>query len=164
MMKRKINDTQDLMIDENKMVDIISLYLDEQGFDIIGKCNTKQKGTDIEAQKQNIKLLLEVKGETSSMDSSKKGTPFKSSQILTRVGKAVVKVMELRDEYKVNNNTHDTIVGIALPSNKEYNKRISRIKSSLDELKIIVIWYDGEIVEVEGCKELVEKIKLSSVE
>ena len=157
-MKRKVYDTKDLMIDENKMVDIISLYLEEQGFDIIGKCNTKQKGTDIEAQKQNIKLLLEVKGETSSMDSSKKGIPFSSSQILTRVSKAIVKVMELRDEYKSNNNNFDTIFGIVLPSNKEYNRRISKIKSSLDELEIIVIWYDGEIVEVEGCNELIKKI------
>ncbi|NRZ29578.1 Holliday junction resolvase [Clostridium beijerinckii] len=56
---------------ENEVINKAIEKLESIGFNIISQCNTKQQGIDIEAEKNGIKLLIEAKGATSSMEGSK---------------------------------------------------------------------------------------------
>lgn len=84
---------------EDSVIQSFCLYLELEGWTIQTKCLGRDHGTDIVAHKGNNSLLVEAKGG--------KGNPqngpvvrakFDSGQIKDHLGKAIVKVLELKNE------------------------------------------------------------------
>jgi hypothetical protein len=134
------------MITENDVVEKTVQFLQGQNFHIINQCNTYQKGIDIEAYRGEITILIEAKGGTTSKDTSKKGQPFDRNQVKTHVSVALLKIMQLKEEYMSKPNI---IFGIALPYEKNHIEIVGSIQSSLKELKIIIFWCDETSVHID---------------
>lgn len=133
-----------IMLTENNIVDMVSLKLEELNFEIISSCYTDEKGIDIVAKKNYIKLLIEAKGGTTSIQSINQGKPFNRNQAKTHISVAIFKILQLKEE-----NTND-IVGIALPYERHHYEFIESIKSSLQKLEVIVFWCDTDNVKMEN--------------
>ncbi|MHC1748784.1 MAG: hypothetical protein AB9856_10595 [Cellulosilyticaceae bacterium] len=88
--------------------------------------------------------MIEAKGGTTSKDTSRKGKPFNSGQVKDHIAVAVLKVMQLKQEYK------EATVGIALPNDRRHRKLIDAIRQSLEVFKIEIIWSDGKEVIIES--------------
>jgi hypothetical protein len=142
---------------ENEVIDAAILKLESIGFNIESKCNTKQHGTDIVAVRNGVRLLIEAKGATSSMEGSKRsGKPFTRNQVHTHISVAIYKVMSLMSENKNHNDL--TLVGICLPFEKNHIEFINNIKYSLDKLNIIILWVKENDVLIEVNNEDVKHI------
>ena len=84
---------------EDSVIQSFCRYLEVEGWTIHTRCLGRDHGTDITAQKGSVTLLVEAKGG--------KGNPkngpvvrekFDSGQIKDHLGKAIVKVLELKDK------------------------------------------------------------------
>lgn len=135
---------ESLMITENEVVDSVVNKLKEMGFKIISQSKASQKGIDIYAKNDEIEIMIEAKGGTTSKNTSKKGEPFDSSQVKNHISVAILKAMQLKQE----NNL--AIIGIALPNDKKHRKVIDTIRKSLQLLDIYLIWSDGKEVLIES--------------
>jgi Holliday junction resolvase-like predicted endonuclease len=72
-------------------------YLKSDGWTIVSHCLGRQRGTDIVASKGNQKLLVEAKGARGNQaDKNVVRRIFDSGQVKDHLGKAIVKVLELR--------------------------------------------------------------------
>lgn len=76
-------------------------YLKSQGWTVDSYCLGKQRGTDIVASKDEKRLLVEAKGARGNQtDKNVVRSIFDSWQIRDHLGKAIVKVLELRLKHK----------------------------------------------------------------
>ena len=132
------------MITENDIVDIVISRLLELDFKIISSCDTSTKGIDIVAEKDNRKILIEAKGGTTSKESAKEGKPFDRNQAKTHISVAIFKLLQLKEENK------DALLAMALPYEKHHFEFISSIKTSIKELKIIILWCSKEGIKIQG--------------
>jgi Holliday junction resolvase-like predicted endonuclease len=137
------------MLLESDVIDAVCSYLESQGYQILQKLSTGQKGDDIIAMKKAAPrhtLFAEAKGGTSSSrKSARYGKPFSSSQIRVHVAEAFYKAAEV-----LSRDTEDIAVraAIALPDTKLYRKYAEIIKPVLMELGIAVLWVDESTVLV----------------
>lgn len=101
------------MITENDVVEAVSSYLIENGYEIKQKLSTLQTGIDIVATNPDgIDCYIEAKGATSSKsESSRYGKEFNQSQVKTHIGMALVAAFKLINEFPMAE------VIIALPDN-----------------------------------------------
>lgn len=133
-----------LMITENEVVDMVISKLQELDFKIISSCDTRTKGIDIVAEKNNRKILIEAKGGTTSKKSTKEGRPFDRNQAKTHISVAIFKLLQLKEQNK------DALLAMALPYEKDHFEFISSIKTSIDELEIIIFWCDKERIKIQA--------------
>lgn len=120
---------------EDETVELLIKYLERDSYKIISYCTGHQRGTDIIAEKNNKKLLIEVKGAKANHNSIIKKRPFfNSGQIKDHFGKAIVKVLELKSD---NENCD---VAIAHPDDELIKKHLDKSIKHLKKLDIIHFW------------------------
>ncbi len=130
------------MLTENEIIDFVADYLRSDGYTIIRKATTNQKGIDIIASKNNRKLFVEAKGATSSKPHTRNyGKPFSNSQVSTHISMATLYAMiELNKDSEID-------FAFALPHNDDHTRMITRILPSLKKLDITVYFVseNGEV-------------------
>jgi hypothetical protein len=134
------------MLDEHQVASAVCRYLQECGYSIEQQLTTKQKGVDIVATVNSSadRILVEVKGGTSSHEGSKRsGHAFSSSQIENRVGKALLKGMRL----SCGEKKPEEIIALAVPSMPAYQRLLGDIRPMLESLGWPVFWVleDGSV-------------------
>lgn len=120
------------MLTENDVIKYVAEELKKTGYNNIETVDTFQKGYDIIAEKNGIKLFIEAKGQTSSKHSDRGGKEFTHAQKKNHVAMAVYKTMQTIE------NNKGCEVGIAFPGDIAHMRIIERIRPSLDKLKINV--------------------------
>lgn len=144
---------------ENDVIDKTVVKLKSIGFNILSTCNTKEHGTDIVAEKNGFRLLIEAKGATSALEGSKRnGKPFNRNQAHNHISVAIYKVMNLRSEFKDNNFI---LVGICLPFEKNHREFIERVRYPLERLNVIVLWVKENDILIETKNEEISKLFLN---
>lgn len=138
---------ESLMITENEVIDSVSSRLEKMGYEIKNKCNTSERGIDIYAVKNEVELLIEAKGGTTSKNTSRKGKPFNSSQVKDHVAMAILKAMQLKQKHPKSK------ICIALPCDEKHKRMIDTVRLSLESLDVVVIWSDGKEVTVDQNKD-----------
>lgn len=90
------------MQDENTVVRRACFYFRKKGYVVVSKCNTKQHGIDIVVKDFITKQIIyvEAKGQTSSMDSVRKGMEFLPGQTLSNWAKSDLKICQLYSIYQ----------------------------------------------------------------
>ena len=134
---------ESLMTTENEVIDSISSKLEEMGYEIKSKCSTSERGIDLHAIKNEVELLIEAKGGTTSKDTSRKGKPFNCSQVKDHVAMAILKAMQLKQKHPKSK------ICIALPSDEKHKRVIETVMLSLKSLDVTVIWSDGQDVTID---------------
>ena len=127
--------------DENAVIHAMCEALVASGYMIKQQLSTIDKGIDIIAAhpQTGIKILVEAKGGTSSMQNSKRyGKPYTQSQVFDRVAKGIFTCLQLRTE---NSDKKSVRVILAIPDEPNFFKKyISTVASSLDSAGI-EIWF-----------------------
>ena len=130
------------MLTENDIIDRLSKHLEKEGYEIIKKSTTSQKGIDLIAEKNGKNLLIEAKGQTSSKPTSARyGLPFSRAQVKSHVATAILSTMKNLDTSK--------FVAIALPDTDIHRSFVTKVKSSLFKLGIKVFWVSQHQIRVE---------------
>jgi len=120
---------------EDEVVKLLSEQLQKAGWTIIKQCFGQTRGNDIEAIKDKEKLIIEAKGAKSNEYSpTKKRDYFKSGQIKSHFGRAIVKIMS-----EIEKNP-EFIYGIAHPDDPLIRKTIGKIIPQLEGLNIKHYW------------------------
>lgn len=126
------------MLNENDIVKLLSDYLDRTGYKVTQSLDTNSKGIDIIAVnlKNNERLFIEVKGETSSKETTNRfGKPFTPNQITNHVARAILATFKVLASKPAGNKTK---VAIAFPLTAGHQKEIEKIKTVLNEIDIKV--------------------------
>ena len=123
------------MITENEVVERVTSYLRDNGYEVSQSLGTYEKGVDIVAEKDGFTLYVEAKGATSSKEgSSRFGKGFDKNQVKTHVAMAILASM------KILSSKPDAKAGIALPDNTDHRELIEETKPSLEKLGLIIFW------------------------
>lgn len=133
------------MLTENDVVDAMCRYLETQGYSILERRTTKEKGIDVVAlnPKNSCRLLVEAKGATSADSNSKNyGAHFSSQQIRTHTSRAIATATELSSQHP------DDQIGIALPASDGHIKSVTKSKAVLQRLGIAVYLVKENFVKV----------------
>ena len=84
---------------EDETVELLMDFLKSDGYNILDYCKGHTRGIDIISEKNNRKLLIEVKGARANHNSKiKKRLYFDSGQIKDHFGKAIVKSLEMKTD------------------------------------------------------------------
>ena len=129
------------MLLENHIVESVSQYLKNNGFELKQQLLSTEKGDDIIAvhNKTKTNIFIEAKGETSAVVTSKRyGKPFSKSQVKDHVANAFYRAAKMLDE-----NGDSCLVGIALPQNSDHQDVVHAIQKSLKKMKIEVFWVNS---------------------
>ena len=127
---------------EDETIQILMKYLQSENWTIESYCLGQQRGYDIVANRNNEKLIIEVKGAKANDKSpTKKRESFDSGQLKTHLGKAVIK------SFETQNNYPNAKVAIAHPDNSYIRKTIGNIIKNINKAGIIHFWVnsDGKI-------------------
>jgi Holliday junction resolvase-like predicted endonuclease len=139
---------------ENDVVGAACKYLESDGYEVLERCHTTQRGDDIVAARQGKRLAIEAKGATSaSSRSARYGQQFNSTQIKVHVAEAVFRSLQVLSRSPGEITTR---AGIALPTTKSHRKQIASIAATQGQLRITLFWVDAD-GEVE--RETYEKNK-----
>lgn len=125
-----------LMLYEDDVVDAVCAYLERNRYRIVSRCNSKQRGTDIEAQHLSSKSMLrvEAKGETSKESGSKRyGKPFNNGQVVSHVSRAFYAAAAMLD-------SSGGRVAMAFPDTPLHRRHVGRINGAIRSLGIAVFW------------------------
>lgn len=135
------------MLTENEIVEKVTEFLEMKGYRITQSLTTNQQGIDIIAETESETLYIEAKGETSSVETSKRfGLPFNRNQIKSHISVALLATMKVISSLPSGNKTK---VGIALPDTKEQRIVINKIIPALKKLDIRIYWVSRTNVTVE---------------
>jgi Holliday junction resolvase-like predicted endonuclease len=133
------------MLTENDIINFVIHYLKNNGYNILKKSKTNEKGIDIVAvHPDKGKCFVEAKGETSSKKGTKKyGKPFNKSQIRDHIGSALLQTLKIKQE------DGNSDVFIAVPFEKNHIEIFESIKECLFQIKInfLFVKCDGSIVK-----------------
>ncbi|CAL2082986.1 conserved hypothetical protein [Tenacibaculum dicentrarchi] len=135
------------MLTENDIVEKVTDFLETKGYRITQSLTTNQQGIDIIAETESETLYIEAKGETSSVETSKRfGLPFNRNQIKSHISVALLATMKVISSLPSGNKTK---VGIALPDTEEQRIVINKINPALKKLDIRIYWVSRTKVIVE---------------
>ncbi len=129
------------MLTENDVVDAVAAYLTSNGYHIVSKCSTDERGIDIVAEhsEKNVRLLVEAKGGTSSKTGTANyGKRFTHSQAKTHVSVAFYYAAMLLQKHAAE-STH---VALAFPDDSTHRHLVNDIATSLYALEIPVFFVD----------------------
>ena len=144
-----------MYLNENDIIELVIKKLLTIGFTIENTCNTKERGIDIVAIRNNIRLLIEAKGETTSMDTNRKGKPFTRNQARHHISVALYTVMRYLTQNQGNRNV---LIGVALPFEKNHVEFINDVKYAIDKLNIIVFWVKEDEVIINASELALEQL------
>ena len=104
------------LLNENDVVNFVSIYLEKKGYKIEQKLTTTQRGIDIVAHHpEKGCCCVEAKGATSSKkDSNRYNKEFNSSQVKTHIGVAILRSFQTKQQHTTS------LVVIALPNNQKH--------------------------------------------
>lgn len=127
------------ILDENDVVSNMIKFLENEGYKIVTRCNTNEKGVDIVAEKGDKKLWVEAKGGTSSKkNSSRYGLPFTTNQVKVHVSRAVYQALSALD------SDENPQSAIALPDDEKHRQEIEKVRKPLEKLGIVVYFVSKE--------------------
>jgi hypothetical protein len=130
------------MINEDQVITRTVTWLTKNGYSVHGMADTKSTGVDIVAfsERKNEWLLIEAKGNTSSKEgSSRFGKRFTDSQCHSHVSVALYRVAQTRDNPSAMVDRKFR-VGIAFGDSPHYRKHVERIRKTLKDLNVLIIW------------------------
>ncbi len=133
--------------DENAVVDFACMWLESQGFQIMRRATTKQRGIDIVAKRGDEGWLIEAKGGTSARTGSPRhGKGFNQNQIIDRVMKGFYTVAALAETPERNGAR----IGFAMPRSPTAERYIGMVHTAMATLGITMLWVepDGSVAEV----------------
>ncbi len=131
------------MLTENDVVKKVAECLENDGYKVIQRLGTLDKGVDIIAEKAGITLYVEAKGETSSKEASRRyGKHFTQNQVKTHVAMAILASMKIL----ASKPEKSTKVAIAFPANKDHKALISSIEVVLKKAGIDVFMVEEDTV------------------
>ena len=129
---------------EDETVELLMDFLKSDGYDILDYCKGHTRGIDITAEKNNRKLLIEVKGARANHNSKiKKRLYFDSGQIKDHFGKAIVKSLE------TINSHPNAKIGIAHPDDEDIRRVIGGITKNVTKLGITHYWVNENNITIE---------------
>jgi len=124
------------MLYESEVSAAVVNYLHAKGYHINKESKPTEKGIDIIAENDSEVLYIEVKGETSFREGSKRfGKPFHSGQVTHHVAHALYSTLKDFDKQTFGSKTR---VAMAFSDTPEFQKRIMLISNSLSKLQIPV--------------------------
>jgi len=127
-------------MDENAVVNVTCRRLESQGFMILQRCSTSERGIDIIAEDvfTGCKLLVEAKGGTSSKESSVSfGIPYNSNKVRHQVAMGVFTCIKLRAEYPDRSNYG---VMLAVPDSPLFRFYLEPVLTELRRIDIEAIF------------------------
>ena len=130
---------------EDETVELMMDFLKSDGYKILDYCKGHKRGIDITAERNNRKLLIEVKGARANHNSKIKKRPyFDSGQIKDHFGKAIVKSLEVKSDYP------DCDIAIAHPEDDLIKKHINKSVQHLKKLEIFHFWVskNGKVIKI----------------
>ena len=129
---------------EDETVELLMDFLKSDGYNILDYCKGHTRGIDITAEKNNRKLLIEVKGARANHNSKiKKRLYFDSGQIKDHFGKAIVKSLE------TINSHPNAKIGIAHPDDEDIRRVIGGITKNVTKLGITHYWVNENNITIE---------------
>ena len=134
------------MLNENEIVELLTKHLIANNYKIIQSLDTNSKGIDIIADniKNNDRLFIEAKGETSSKEHTNRfGQAFDSKQIRNHISRAVFAAMKIITLKPAGSKTK---AAIALPATEGHKKEFENIRGAVEKLNIKIFWVDTENV------------------
>ena len=120
---------------ENDVINKLCHWLEQDGWQIETRALNRDRGDDIRARKNGTTLLVEAKGA--------KGNPelrdvvrdvFDAGQIKDHLGKAIVKVFELK------NRDDEAIVAIAHPNTERIRRIVDPLVHHLNRAGILLVF------------------------
>jgi Holliday junction resolvase-like predicted endonuclease len=130
------------VLTENDVVGAVAVYLESEGYRIVSKCSTHERGIDIVAEHPmtNMQLLVEAKGGTSSKEgTSNYGNSFTPNQTKTHVSVAFYYAAMLRQKHA----SKSAQVALAFPDDHAHRLLVDNIASALQTLDILVFFVDS---------------------
>ena len=133
-----------MKLTENEVVEHLCNWLIKEGWQILNKNIDHSRGTDIKAEKGRKLLIVKAKGARgnprSHVTTRKK---FDCGQIKTHLGKAIVKVLELKNDYP------KALLAIAQPDDPDIRKCLQKVIPEITKLKIKLFWIStaGQVIE-----------------
>lgn len=130
------------MLKEGEVVDAVCLFLQSEGYEIVQRLQTREKGDDIVAERRCgdrlERMVVEAKGQTSSDPKSKRyGKPFSDAQVRDHVGAALAKACEA---WSRDSPGADVRVGMAFPDTDLHRRAVAKLGRALKSLGIAVFW------------------------
>lgn len=124
---------------EDTVVQKFCDYLTARNWDITSSCLGRNHGTDIVAKKENLILLVEAKGARGNpKNGPTKRDKFDSGQIKDHLGKAIVKVLELKAENR------NALLIVAHPFTKDIFEIVKPVAEELLPLGICFCFLKGD--------------------
>ena len=126
-----------IMLDENDVVEAVCIHLVKNGYVIVKRCSTTERGTDIIAKKQssNEQLHIEAKGATSSRKGSARfGKHYSPVQVFDRVAKGFYTVCKMSSE-----GSADDRFALAVPDTQLFRKHTTAVKPATTKLGIGIL-------------------------
>lgn len=121
----------ELKLTEDEVVTNLMKYLNKEGWEIESYCMGNKRGIDIVANKGKNKLLVEAKGARANDKAHNKVRKFfDRGRIRTHLGRAIVKVLELRVL-----NPH-TKIAIAHPNDEMVIEVVGELIPCLNQMGI----------------------------
>lgn len=130
------------MLIENQVVDYVCYHLRKIGFSVIQSAHVGTKGVDIIAQKDDWKVHIEAKGETSAVETSNRyGKAFTPSQVFDVLSKVIFKSLSNKNKDSWDNND---VCAIAIPDVPLFREWHNKVEESLHQLQLVTIWVDPD--------------------
>lgn len=125
----------EVKLTEDETVKYLLKYLESQEWKIISYCLGQKRGYDIVAERENERIIVEVKGaKANDYSPTKRRKYFDSGQIKDHLGKAIVKSMETQNSFP------NYKIGIAHPDDPYIRKTIGNLIKNVNKLGIIHFW------------------------
>lgn len=128
------------MLDENDVIEALAAHLQREGYEIIQRLHTTEKGIDLVAVRTSgVRLHVEAKGGTSSKEGSNRfGKPYTQSQVFDRVSKGFYSAVALRAKIPSSDE-----VALAVPDTPVFRKYLVPIAGISSNLNIQIILVSG---------------------
>lgn len=126
------------MLYEDDVVAGVVAHLRTDGWEIESTALATQHGDDIVATRNGERLVVEAKGEGSSMSHTKRyGSAFSKQQVSTHIAVAVLRAMRVVSE-------GISTAAIALPAIDSQRHAIDRVAPALSKVGIRVYWVSAD--------------------
>jgi Holliday junction resolvase-like predicted endonuclease len=124
------------VLDENDVVEAVCNYLATQGYDILQRCTTNDRGIDIIAKHRSGSgsLMVEAKGGKSSKPGSPRyGENYRKPEVFDRVAKGLYTAVNMHA-----NRQNGSQIALAYPDTAWFREYIVPVKPVVKQLGIEV--------------------------
>lgn len=143
VVQRRMTPAQSLT--ENDVVALVASYLAENGWQILSQASTTERGVDIEASKDSLRLAVEAKGATSaSQGTARFGKPFDRNQVRSHVSRAfftAASALSCEESRRT---------AMAFPDTPNHREFVTTIDQAIRQLQIGIFWVTPDAVELSG--------------